>query len=397
MNKRRTGLVAVGVSGVMAAFGGLAMATRRGRRAVGGRSIGNRRQRIERSPQFHDEAFHNRRIPNIGAPDDPVEVLRRYRRGAALRRPPVPIPVLQPSPVAGERNLHVTWLGHAGALVELDGVRILLDPVWGERCSPAVHVGPRRLHAPPGSLADLAPVDAVVISHDHYDHLDMDTIHALSRVTAATFIVPLGVGAHLIRWSVPEDRIVELDWDESCTVGEVRLTAVEAQHFSGRGLRRNTTLWSSWVVAGPSGRVFFSGDTGYFDGYPRLAAEHGPFDAALMAIGMYDPAWRSVHLDPEEAVQASVELGARLVVPIHWCTFVLAPHPWAEPVERLLAAAADSGVTCVVPRVGERVCVAAPPPTLAWWRLPEAAPEVGPPGAGDPNPSHQPVMSAHSS
>lgn len=368
MSMRRTSLVTAGLSGVLAASGVLAVATRRGRTSVGGRPSGGRQVRIEGSPQFHDGAFHNRRVPEMAAPDDPADVLRRHLKGAALRRPPTPIPVLTPDPVAGERNLHVTWLGHAGALVELDGVRILLDPVWSERCSPSVHVGPRRLHAAPGSLADLAPVDAVVISHDHYDHLDMDTVRELSRVTTATFVVPLGVGAHLTTWSVPQERIIELDWDESCVVGEVVLTAVEAQHFSGRGLRRNTTLWSSWVVAGPSGRVFFSGDTGYFDGYPGLAERHGPFDVALMAIGMYDPAWRMVHLDPEEAVRAGAQLGAGLVLPIHWCTFMLAPHPWAEPVERFLTAAADSGVACVVPRVGERVRVAAPPQTRTWWR-----------------------------
>ena len=142
----------------------------------------------------------------------------------------------------------------------------------------------------------------------------------------------------------------------------MRVTAVESQHFSGRGLRRDGTLWASWVLAGEAGRVFFSGDTGYFDGYAGIGAEHGPFDVSLMAVGAYDPAWADIHLDPEEAVRATAELGGGLLLPIHWCTFVLAPHPWAEPVERMLVAAATEGVPVVVPRVGDRVDVSAPAP-----------------------------------
>ena len=210
-------------------------------------------------------------------------------------------------------------------------------------------------------LEQIGRVDAVVISHDHYDHLDMATIQALAATTDAVFLVPLGVGAHLDVWGVPGARVVECDWGEGHEVGGVRVTAVESQHFSGRGLRRDGTLWASWVFPAPGGRVFFSGDTGYFDGYPGIGAEHGPFDVSLMAVGAYDPAWRDIHLDPEEAVRATVELGGGLLLPIHWCTFVLAPHPWAEPVERLLVAAASEGVPVVVPRVGDRVDVANPP------------------------------------
>ena len=239
--------------------------------------------------------------------------------------------------------MHVTWFGHASCLVELDGVRLLMDPVWSERCSPSQHVGPRRLHAVPVPLAGLGRIDAVVISHDHYDHLDMDTIRQLVDLTNAVFLVPLGVGAHLDAWGVPPSRVVECDWEEGLDVRGVRVTAVEAQHFSGRGLRRDGTLWASWVLAGRAGKVFFSGDTGFFDGYARLGAEHGPFDVSLMAVGAYDPAWHDIHLDPEEAVEATRLLRGGLLMPIHWCTFVLAPHPWAEPVERLLVAAATPG------------------------------------------------------
>ena len=157
------------------------------------------------------------------------------------------------------------------------------------------------------------------------------------------------------------------DWEDGHDVAGVRITAVEAQHFSGRGLRRDGTLWASWVLSGAGGRVFFSGDTGYFDGYPRIGAEHGPFDALLMAVGAYDPAWHDIHLDPEESVEAAVAMGGGLVLPIHWCTFVLAPHPWAEPVERLLAAADTAGVEVTVPKVGQRIDPAEPPAADPWW------------------------------
>ena len=355
---------AVGAAGVL---GALAVAGRGIPAALGARAAGARLERMRRSPRFRDGAFHNTRPSTSSSPTNQVELLDRFRSTADTRRPPGPIPVVSAVREPATEGLHVTWFGHASALVELDGVRILLDPVWSERCSPSRHVGPRRLHAVPVPLERLGPVDAVVISHDHYDHLDMDTVQALALTSGCVFVVPLGIGAHLEAWDVPADRVVECDWGESHEVDGVTLTAVEAQHFSGRGLRRDGTLWASWVVAGERSRVFFSGDTGYFPGYAEIGARYGPFDVSLMAVGAYDPSWRDIHLDPEEAVAATRELGGGLLLPIHWCTFSLAPHPWAEPVERLLVAAATQGVQVCVPRVGERVDVSDPCALEAWW------------------------------
>src|SRR5262249_10852752 len=185
-------------------------------------------------------------------------------------------------------TLAITWYGHASSLVEIDGARVLFDPIWSDRCSPSQEVGPRRLHRAPVPLESLLPVDAIVISHDHYDHLDMQSIRRLARLSHAPFVMPLGVGEHLERWGVPIERIVELDWDDSIEVGNVTLTCAEAQHFSGRSLKRDYTQWSSWVVAGPSHRIFYSGDTGYFDGFSRIGEVYGPFDATLIQIGAYD-------------------------------------------------------------------------------------------------------------
>lgn len=365
-------------TGAASALGALAVAaTRTGRDVgaqIGGLPDGVRLARMQRSAQWQDGRFHNlNRYAAVSPGQDQVptrDAVARLLRERALRAPDIDIPVRPEGSALPEDGLHFTWLGHASVLVSFGGERILFDPVWSERCSPSLHVGPRRLHAVPFPLEELPPIAAVVISHDHYDHLDMATIQELARrQPECRFVVPLGIGAHLEKWGVDESRIVDLDWSESVTVGSIELSAVSCQHFSGRGIRRNNTLWASWVARSPAGSVYFSGDTGYFDGFESIRAEYGPFDVAFMAIGMYDPAWRPMHLDPEEAVQATVELGSPLAVPIHWCTFALAPHAWSDPPERFLAAAEEAGVAYVIPEVGEIVDVAAPaaagPP---WWR-----------------------------
>lgn len=335
--------------------------------SMGAHPDGERLERMRASAQWGGQTFRNRR-PTSSLPSAESGALQRMRDNWSRRKPAGPIPLVTTTSEPATAGPVVTWFGHASALLTLDGARILLDPVWSDRCSPSQHVGPKRLHPTPVSLADLGAIDLVVISHDHYDHLDMDTVVDLAGHTDATFVVPLGIGAHLESWGVPSERFVELDWEQSHTAAGITLTCVESQHFSGRGFTRDETLWASWVIAGPSGRVFFSGDTGYFDGYADLGERHGPFDVALMAIGAYDPAWRSIHLDPEEAVQATVELGRPLLLPIHWGTFVLAPHPWEEPVERLLRAAEVADVRVVVPRPGESVEAAAPVAVDPWWR-----------------------------
>jgi L-ascorbate metabolism protein UlaG (beta-lactamase superfamily) len=263
----------------------------------------------------------------------------------------------------------VTWYGHSSVLLEVDGCRVLADPVWGERVSPSPTLGPRRLHPPPVPLTALPPLDAVVISHDHYDHLDLPSIRALVRGSAAPFVVPLGVGEHLRRWGVPDDRVVELDWDAITTVGSLRLTCTEAQHFSGRNLQRNTTLWSSWAVTGPAHRVFFGGDTGYTPAFADIGRAHGPFDLTVLPIGAFSERWPLIHMTPEEAVRAHGDLAGDggLLLPVHWATFNLGFHGWAEPAQRLRAAAEQAGVRIAVPRPGGRVDVASPLPPTDWW------------------------------
>lgn len=338
--------------------------------ATGAVPSGARRAAMEASPRWRGDRFEN---PLPRAPMPFWESLVTWARGAANTRPDGPVPIVTRSgrdfsspPASG---LRITWLGHSTSLVEIDGARFLLDPMWGERASPFRWVGPRRFHPPPLPLSELPPVDAVVISHDHYDHLDHGTVVAL-RDRVPLWVVPLGVGAHLERWGVPDARIVERDWWGEVVVGGVRVVATPARHFSGRSvlmLRQDQTLWAGWVLAGPSRRVYYSGDTAMFPGFADIGARLGPFDAVLLDTGAYHRLWADVHLGPEQAVAARQAIGSGLFVPVHWGTFDLAIHSWTEPVERVLAAAAAARIPVAVPRPGESVEPAEPPAVTRWW------------------------------
>ncbi len=291
-------------------------------------------------------------------------LLTRGHRGRPTGRIPLAQTGLAPERAA---ELGATWYGHASVVVEVDGRRVLFDPVWGERISPSTTVGPRRMHPPPVSIEDLPAVEAILISHDHYDHLDLPTVRSLVRTQRAPFVVPLGVGAHLRRWWVPDDRIIELDWGQHVEVSGLRLSCTQARHFSGRSLTRDNTLWASWVVRGEQQRIYFGGDTGYTSGFAEIGREHGPFGLTLLPIGAYGAHWPHIHMNPEEAVRAHRDLGGDVLLPIHWATFDLAFHGWAEPVQRLCAAAARLNVPLALPLPGQRITNAAPPPIEDWW------------------------------
>ncbi len=334
------------------------------------------------SPHFSDGTFSNTLPTPALAPANTRDgLLRQWHEERHVGLPGGPIPLVRAELPAEAAELAVTWFGHASALLEVDGRRVLVDPVWGYRVSPSPVFGPTRLHEPPMPIEDLPPVDAVLISHDHYDHLDLPTVRALLATQTAPFVVPLGIGEHLRKWHVPEERIVELDWDGTHEVAGLTLTCTEARHFSGRYFHRNTTLWASWAITGPRHRVYFGGDTGYTPAFAAIGARLGPFDLTLLPVGAYNDAWHAIHMDPEEAVRAHGDLGGAVLLPIHWATFNLAFHRWAEPVQRLLAAARPRGITVVVPRPGERVDVLAPPPLRDWWTAVGSAADAANPSA----------------
>ncbi|WP_229858049.1 MBL fold metallo-hydrolase, partial [Streptomyces anandii] len=279
--------------------------------AFGADPAGERMERIRRSPHFKDGVFQNpggeaRTRPSGSMRDFAKLYFDKEERPRRSPRDPVPVHATTHADLAGPpaTGLRLTWMGHSSVLAEIDGHRVLFDPVWGERCSPFPFAGPRRLHPVPLPLAALGPVDVVVISHDHYDHLDMPSIKALAG-TDTVFAVPLGVGAHLEHWGVSAGRLRELDWHESTEVGGLTLTATPARHFCGRGLRNTQhTLWASWAVAGEEHRVYHSGDTGYFDGFKDIGAGHGPFDATMIQLGAYSEYWPDIHMTPEEGMRA---------------------------------------------------------------------------------------------
>ncbi|MDN3637815.1 MBL fold metallo-hydrolase [Simiduia curdlanivorans] len=258
-------------------------------------------------------------------------------------------------------------LGHSTLLFKLNQRFWLTDPVFAERVSPISWAGPKRFHASPIELNDLPEIEAVIISHDHYDHLDKAAIAALAPKTKH-FIVPLGVGELLQAWGVAASQVVELDWHESREIEGVRLTATPAQHFSGRSLTdKNARLWASWVIKTPAVSLFFSGDTGYFEGFKRIGERYGPFDVTFVETGAYDPRWADIHMLPEQSVQAHLDLGGRWMMPIHNGTFDLAMHAWTEPFERVLQAATDQGVTVTTPMMGEAVAILTPHRGSPWW------------------------------
>ncbi len=336
-----------------------------------GFSLGAGRRQIrpaaERSAQFDGSSFRNALPSSMLAGGSPARVALAMLTRGSVGKPKGTVPLNAALTAKSASTLAATWLGHATVLLEVDGNRVLTDPVFADRVSPSERWGPRRLHPLPMSPADLPELDAVVISHDHYDHLDVGAIRHLADTQRCPFLVPVGVGAHLRRWGVPVDRIIELDWNEQTAVGTLTVTCTEARHFSGRTLARNTTLWSSWVISGPSHRVFFGGDTGYTPAFAGIGARFGSFDLAVLPIGAYNDAWPDIHMDPEEAVRACGDLGGQLLLPVHWATFDLAFHRWAEPVERLIPAADESGIDLALPTPGQRFELGAPVPRDSWW------------------------------
>jgi L-ascorbate metabolism protein UlaG (beta-lactamase superfamily) len=365
----RSAIVLAGLAAVVAGAGWAVLSQPQ----FGAPMSGARLERAKANPQYRDGRFVNVQPEAPTTLAAIADYVVRQFSGNEIRVPPAPLPVLTVDTAAlaaapGASGLRAFWIGHASTYVELDGLRLLLDPVFAERVSP-LPVGPRRFHPPPIGLADLPPIDAVLISHDHYDHLDMATVRHLAA-RGARFFVPLGIGAHLERWGVPTAQIDEMEWWQRRTLRGVEFVCTPTRHYSGRSLSdRSATLWSSWSVLGPRHRVYYSGDTGYSTHFAEIGSRLGPFDIAFVKIGAYGPgaSWLDIHMSPEQAVQAHRDVRAQRMFPVHWSTFNLAYHDWDEPIRRTAAEARRSGVELVTPRPGEWVDADREFTSTPWW------------------------------
>jgi len=330
-----------------------------------------RLDKIKNSPQYRAGKFQNTvrwQEPSFG---EYFPVLKEFLFGDEQR---VPDETLPRSPVdlshfnaTADNQLAVTWLGHSSLMINMDGYRILTDPVFEEKVT---IVGPSRFNGNlPLDIDALENIDLVIISHNHYDHLNKFSIQFLNDRTRL-FVVPLAVGAHLEAWGIPREKIVELDWWEEHRMDSgLMVAATPTQHFSGRGLTdRNKTLWASFVIQTVRHRVFFSGDSGYFDGFKKIGEAYGPFDMTFIECGAYNEKWHFIHMFPEETLQAHLDLKGKILHPIHWATFNLSLHAWYEPMERLHKAAEHSQVSLATPVVGGTTVFNNSVAQTKWWQ-----------------------------
>lgn len=357
-------------------------------KSLGKKPEGARLERMQASPRWLGDRFRNVHPILSGLRDTNASMpsLSDFLCGGERRVPRGPLPSTNPleawrkTPSSG---LRATWLGHSTVLIEIGGLRVLTDPVWGPRASPSRLAGPKRFQPVPVSLDEMPPVDVVIVSHDHYDHLDYPTIRELAKRNVP-FVTSLGVGAHLEAWGVNPQLITELDWWESHRPagGALAVTAAPSQHFSGRGLQdRNTTLWSSFVIRSQRHAVFFSGDTGLTSEYQLIRDRLGPFDLVMLEVGAFHPAWGDIHLGPQNALKALALLGGGAFLPVHWGTFSLAMHAWDQPAEELLRLGEKAGAQLVMPRLGEAVEPEHAARAQAWWRGVDAAAQPPQPDA----------------
>ena len=327
--------------------------------------------RMQQSSLFQDGAFVN--VERQAPTEITWEFLSEQFFGEQKREPDGVIPVV---PVAADvftgpasQALKATWFGHATVLVELEGKRVFVDPVFSERVSPVTYVGPKRLHPVPIDLAKVANVDAVVISHNHYDHLDEATTRHLAA-GGTHFYVPLGVGIHFDAWGIASEQVHEMAWWQEANIGNLKIIATPSRHYSGRGLLDyKRTQWASWALVGQQERAFYSGDSGYSKLFAEIGEKLGPFDLNMIKIGAYGPtqAWLDIHMTAENAVRTHQDLRGKKLLPVHWATFNLAIHDWDEPIRRTIQAAQESNSTLLTPKVGQPVLSSAAFTNEAWW------------------------------
>ncbi|MFM2665977.1 MBL fold metallo-hydrolase [Vibrio mediterranei] len=324
----------------------------------------------EKDPKRYPDKYVNTELEYQSSFSDIVKIMKSYfttERDTPTPTFDLPVHVMTSEQLLSEQQDVVYRLGHSSVIMKLDGQLVMADPVFSDRASPVQWAGPKRFHKTPISLEDLPQIDVVIISHDHYDHLDKASVKALvDKVNH--FVVPLKVGDYLVKWGVPKNKITELAWWESHEVNGITYTLTPTQHFSGRGLTdRDSTLWGSWVINSQQANVFFSGDSGYFGGFAEIGEKYGPFDFTMIETGAYNKLWSQIHMFPEESVQAHINVKGKVMMPIHNSTFDLSMHDWHEPMNRALEISQERGVTMVSPEIGQRLEIHNPAPVKQWW------------------------------
>ncbi|MTI22579.1 MBL fold metallo-hydrolase [Fulvivirga sp. RKSG066] len=327
------------------------------------------------SRQYEDGKFTNEVETKMGLSfKETVKVMFQFFKGAPNREPKQPLPMvtLDSLSIANRPDslTTLTWFGHSTFLLEVDGLNVLIDPMFGATPAPHPMLGPKRFNKElPLAVDKLPSIDAVIFSHDHYDHLDYGSVVRI-KDKVQNFYVPLGLGAHLEAWGVSSEKIHELDWWETINHKSLTLTSTPARHFSGRAINdRFATLWCSWVIKSATTSIFFSGDSGYGPHFKEIGEKYGPFDFAMMECGQYDERWRDIHMLPEETAVAGVDLGAEVVMPIHWGAFRLAMHSWDDPIKRVTEKAESLGLNLATPKIGETIQIKSGNyPQQQWWK-----------------------------
>ncbi|AXR17268.1 hypothetical protein COC60_15975 [Bacillus thuringiensis] len=302
-------------------------------------------------------------------PKDIIGLITDYFKMKSKLRPIKNLPIVL-SDKSNESLESVTWFGHSASLLKIEGKILLLDPMFGDASSPFPLFNSKRYS---GAFSldreDLQEVDAIIISHNHYDHLNYKSIMQL-KDRAKHFYVPTGVAQYLIKWGVSPSKISEHNWWDEIMFDNMKLVCAPARHFSGRSMTdRDCSLWCSWLILGQETKIFFSGDSGYAPHFKEIGNKYGPFDLTLMECGQYDPRWSAIHMLPEETVQAHIDVKGELLLPIHWGAFTLALHEWSDPIERVTKEAKRLGVKIATPQIGESITLKSIDyPSSAWWR-----------------------------
>ena len=279
----------------------------------------------------------------------------------------LPLIKLDAQQLAAAADNSVFRLGHSSLLFKMQGKYWLTDPVFTQRASPFKWFGPKRFQPAPIALEDLPPLEGIILSHDHYDHLDYHTILQL-KDRVRYFLTPLGVGDLLLSWGVAQEKITQLDWWESKNIGGIHFVATPSQHFSGRGMfDSNKRLWCSWSIISDDFRLFFGGDSGYFDGFKQIGNKFGPFDMAFLENGAYDRRWADIHMLPQDTIKAFNDLNAKWLFPIHNAAFDLAFHQWNDPLNQIVALAQEQQINVSMPQLGQGVQFLQPQQEKKWW------------------------------